>query len=79
LGGGDRNVFKPVPFLKAKCFHFSAFFNDLTSKEPEVETPVRREELQTAKEARSDILHIYRKVKGYGILERNACFIRIWQ
>ena len=62
---GDMNVFKAVPFLKAKCFHQNAFFNDLNSKEPEVETPVKREELKAAKEARSEILHTHHKVNGY--------------
>jgi hypothetical protein len=57
----DRNAFKPVPFLEAKCFHFTAFYNDLMAKESEVETPVRREELKTAKEARSDILRTHGK------------------
>jgi hypothetical protein len=51
----DRNLFKAVPFLKAKCFHYNAFFNDFNVKEPEVETPVKWEELKAAKEARSDI------------------------
>ena len=75
----DKNIFKAVPFLKAKCFHQNAFFNDLNCKEPEVETPVKMEELKAAKEARSEILHTRHKVNGYGILERNACFIRIYQ
>jgi hypothetical protein len=42
-------------FLKAKCFHYNAFFNDFNAKEPEVETPVKWEEMKEAKEARSDI------------------------
>jgi hypothetical protein len=51
----DRNLFKALPFLKAKCFHYNAFFNDFNAKEPEVETPVKKEELKAATEARSDI------------------------
>jgi hypothetical protein len=43
-----------------------------------VETPVKREELKAAKEARSEILHTHRIINGYGIVERNACFIRIY-
>jgi hypothetical protein len=73
---GDRNDFKPVPFIKAKCFHFNAFFNDLMAKELEVETSVRRKELKTAKEARSGILHTHKWILK---VERSACSIRIWQ
>ena len=75
----DRNVFKAFPFLKVKCFHQNAFFNDLNAKESEVETPVKRKELQAAKEVRSEILHTHHKVNGYGIVERNARFVWIYQ
>jgi hypothetical protein len=43
-----------------------------------VETPVKMEELKAAKEARSEILHTHHNVNGYGRVERNECFIRIY-